>query len=194
MNTLSYFWNLENDPARADWLEGADRLIPPEEIERIVVEWPEGVQEIRREHLAGPVKLTLGWTAAVNIYCMFAFTVPVPEPLVDPRNFAFGDSFVFFTNTNEFLNRVRDALRATGKQHRFWLVDYVDLDPSEIKHGGFMKHRRFSYQSEFRIALYGGDAFPASTDEPYSLLVGSLEDVCTEVQPLERINELIRVR
>jgi hypothetical protein len=194
MNTAAYFWDLEGDGVRGDWMDGGDRLLFPDEVANIKVETPDGEYVYEREHLAGPVKLTLAWTASTNIYCMYAFTVPPRVPLVDERNFAFGDSFIFFNDTVAFLDRVERVLAATGRKYRTGLVNYADPEDLRGRRPGvFQKRPQFEYQSEFRIALYGLDATPASIMAPVCLELGNLEAISTGIQPLSRINELIRV-
>jgi hypothetical protein len=176
MNPLVYFWGIERDGLRGDWKEGADKLVRSEEVD---MKWPDP------RDLAGPIKITTGSTAFTNIFCMYAYTIPLNDPPVDHRNFQFGDSFVFLTDTVAFLSRLETAAAKTKRKFAWHLVRYVDFDNFVGRPGEFRKDRSFSYQSEFRFALYSGDG------APYSLWLDSLEDITTEVSPLEQINELI---
>jgi hypothetical protein len=107
----------------------ADRMLTRETVKKIVPGRRPRCTSSRRDQIAGPINVTL----CVDRRDQHLLHVCVPGSRADsagrsPRNFAFGDSYVFFANATEFLERVRRAFPATGRRHRSWLVDYVDLD------------------------------------------------------------------
>jgi hypothetical protein len=195
MNPVSYFWNLEGDVVRQDWLEGADNLIDPAEF---AANFPINIDgtsyRLDRNVIAGPVKVTWAVTASTNLFCMYAFVFPPPDPLVDRRNLAFGDSFVLIKKPAVFLNRVTRAIQSKGFSCKVGAVEYVEPRVGEATPLNiFKKTRDFAYQSEFRIAAFRVSESVSHADTPMLLEIGSLEDISFDLQPLEQINSLIKV-
>ena len=75
---------------------------------------------------------------------------------IDPRNFAFGDSFAVIRNDAEFLRRVAAAAVPSGQELKYGLVRYVGEGSHNGEMGPFFKRRSFDYQREYRIALLPG--------------------------------------
>jgi len=122
------------------------------------------------------------------VYCTYSVEVPDAETsfnfydtfnflMKDPLMADFGDSFVFFRSTREFIRRLVAAARAESYELTHGPVEYVP-----ITHTGrmdpFMKLDPFSYQKEWR----------AITDKPIPapdiiFRLGSLKDICFVMRP-----------
>jgi hypothetical protein len=114
----------------------------------------------------GPIRFSDPGLQRANVFCMHAFPSSRVEDLVDQRNFGFGDTYVVFTEGDEFLRRVRAEALRLKIELQCSLVEYVDPSTYRGAMGIFRKFSSFSYQSECRLALLPG------TGEPYSLWVG----------------------
>ncbi len=119
---------------------------------------------------------------------MFAVTKPIEGSLFPKSQQWFGDAFLIFTHTQEFLSRVEVAAKHLGLKGECRLVEYYD----ETKHSGevgrFRKSSIFSYQSEYRIALETGiqGAFPFE--------IGDLSDITSEVFALDLADNILKLR
>lgn len=183
MNTLAYFSRHEADSLRCDRDEGIGHCFQAD------------VAELRTEidgqwatvgTISGAVRWSDNTTRAANVFCMYAFRGSHAEGLIDPRNLAFGDTYVIFTQGDEFLRRVRSVADEAGLRLVDGLVEYVDRHTYSGPMGIFRKFSEFAYQSEFRIALLPG------TGIPYSLRVGDLSDIAL-VGESSKFNEQIQV-
>jgi hypothetical protein len=105
---------------------------------------------------------------------------------VDPRNLAFGDSYIVLTNGQEFVNRVRSAPLPKGRKLHLGLIQYVERTTYDGRLEPFRKFGDFSYQQEFRLAVFGGDG------NEFELAIGDISDICV-VGPTSEINERLRV-
>jgi hypothetical protein len=106
---------------------------------------------------------------------MFAITGPVERPVFAADHCWPGDSFVIFTHTQEFVSRIGSAAQTEGLRIECGLVDYYDDSTYSGRVGRFRKPGKFSYQSEFRIALEPG------SDEARRLQIAELSDITSEV-------------
>lgn len=190
MNPIAYFAKREAclNVAQADPFEGAEQIVQPRDLKSLIVGSGEDKIVLGPEHFVGPIRLSLGRTPPPNIFCMFALTDPARTPIVDPRNFALGDSFVMVRNTDNFIRRVHDAATSAGHQIQWGPVEYFSENDFSGDTGAFKKPSRFRYQNEFRFAVYSGSS------GPIELPVGDLSDITTDVFPLNEINELIQIR
>ncbi len=171
MRPLEDYKSMEGDSCRHDRNEGVGYvyndvnvtlgdlvLSPKEDFERCT--WtPDGIR----------------W----NVYCMFSIQKDAGcfnLPLIDPRNFEFGDTAAIITDATEFLNRVKRSIKLNSKSQNFawWLVKYIDFTESEGIVGPFRKDKKYSYQNEFRIAV---QALSDIKSEPLFLRLGSLRDI-----------------
>src|SRR5262245_30205479 len=184
MRHQQYFKEIEADEARSDRFESTDRVVQPNALRRLTIESASKRFVIRPDDLAGPVLISLA-KSPCNIYCMLAVTQPVTGPLVDQRNFAFGDSFLIVLNTQTFLDRVFSAAKSRGFSCQAGLVEYYDDQKYSGETGPFRKPAAFSYQNEFRFVVR-----PACK-EAIQLEVGSLADITSRVHPLSQINRLV---
>jgi hypothetical protein len=190
MNSLAFFTSLE-DPARGDPYEGTDSIIQPPDIgEFIIGAQVSGSEEIRiaSSDLAGPIRIAGQRTSSCNIFCMFAISGPIEGPIFPKLSQCFGDSYVLFTNTQEFLSRVDAAAKRQGLKGECRPVEYYD----EIKYSGvtgrFCKRSIYSHQSEYRIAL------EAAVQGPFHFEIGDLHDITSEVLPLDCADDVLKFR
>jgi hypothetical protein len=110
----------------------------------------------------------------------------VDSLVVDERNFAFGDAFCVVINTGAFFERIAAAIDILGCGSDAKLVDYYDENEHSGDTGPFRKPSSFSYQREFRLAIYPG------SDDPIRLNVGNITDITTPIYPLADINKIVR--
>jgi hypothetical protein len=132
--------------------------------------------------LAGPVVIRLNRESDVNVFCMFALTLP-QRSIDHPDNRKFGDGFVLVLNSEEFLKRIGVAVRLANLRGEARMVEYFDEEKYSGPVGPFLKSSRFKHQSEFRIVVSPG------VRDFRELVVGSLEDITTPVLPLAEIDQ-----
>jgi len=109
-----------------------------------------------------------------NIYCL---TGIYSEHLSGDRNDitidnkSLGDTAIFIYNPKEFINRLRSALKENGyKNFTGNKVEYYKNDYSgEV--GFFLKHERFTAQSEYRFFIKNIEV------KPIKFKIGSLKDI-----------------
>lgn len=186
MNTLEYFTKLEAESVRRDPNEGVDKMWPARE-SRVFVKKNLNDAWTEVGPLAGPLQFRSRDSLAVNVFCMYGIWASTGLSLVDPRNFAFGDTFVLFKEGDEFLRRAKQAALDAGHDMECRAVEYVDETSYRGTMGPFRKLARFSYQSEFRCVLSPG------TGAPYGLRLGSLSEIVAIIGPLADINSHINV-
>jgi hypothetical protein len=183
MRPLSDFMALESDALRSDPAEGSASSIPAENFRlqvKLDGEWkPVG-------GIVGTVRLRDGRLEKANVYCLYALLDSIESALVDARNLGFGNTYVVFTNGDEFLRRVRAEATRLKLRLEAGLVGYVDESIYHGPMGIFRKYSSFAYQSECRLALLPGSG------SPYSLRVGDLSDI-TVIGELAELNERIRL-
>jgi hypothetical protein len=195
MNSLVFFTSLEADSAQGDPYEGTDSIIQPCHIGEFIID-PRipGLDKIHvvPSDLAGPVRIALQRTSSCNIFCMFAVNRPIKGPILPKSYKWFGDSFLLFTHTQEFLSRVISAAKRQGLKGEGQLVEYYD----EMKFSGdfpkgigrFRKRSIYSHQSEYRIALEAG------VQGPFRFEIGDLRDITSEVFPLDSADDVLKFR
>ena len=188
MNPLSYFRSLDH-PARNDPHEGEDSIIQPSDIGEFVIDpGRRDFEKIRvaPTDLAGPVRIALHQTSRCHVFCMFAITNPVERSIFSQSCTSFGDSVVLFTNTQEFLLRVKAAAERLRLNGDAAPVQYYDESKYSGRLGRFMKPSVYSYQSEYRIVL------ETSVDGPFRFDVGDLRDITSEVFPLAEADRILK--
>ncbi len=186
MNTAEYFARLDGESVRADANEGVAFLHQPDRIRiGFKVNMEDDYQWITG--LAGPVISRTRECFSANVYCMYGLRASVAKSLVDPRNFAFGDTFVLFKEGDEFIRRAKKAALASGREMLCHMVEYIDEASYSGEMGPFRKYSAFSYQNEVRLGLRPG------TGAPYELRLGNLSDIVAVVGPLAEINSRVRI-
>lgn len=192
MNSLAFFRALEEaDPARGDAYEGTDSIIQPCDIGEFTFDPNIPGQEricVAPSDLAGPVRIALWQTSACNIFCMFAVNKPIDGPIFPKSYRWFGDSFLLFTNTQEFLSRVVATAKRQGLQCEARLVEYYDANRYSGRIGRFHKPSRYGHQREYRIVLETG------VEGPFRFEIGDLTDITSEVIPLDSADDVLRFR
>jgi hypothetical protein len=103
MSSLSNFRDMEEDHLRADKDEAIEYAMPAESAELSI---KEGDKWIPIGGLTGSLKFAGPERVRANVFCMHTILASrctsYPEHLVDPRNFAFGDSFVILLDLTNF--------------------------------------------------------------------------------------------
>ena len=172
MSPLSTFINMEEDHLRADRDEAVDYSMPVDGAELSIKhndEW------IPIGGLTGALRYTGPERVKANVFCMHSILASrcasYPEQLIDSRNFGFGDTFVIFTDADEFLRRVQVEASRRNLNFLNAAVEYVDPNSYAGEMGIFRKFSKFHYQCEYRFAIQPG------TTAPYSLHIGSIVDI-----------------
>jgi hypothetical protein len=188
MNPLAFFRSLEADQARGDRSEGIDYVYQPADCDLVFDTGIPGSEKIRVSAASGlaGVRIRMQRTSSCNIFCMFAVTNPMEGPLFPKSHQWFGDSFLVFTQTQEFLSRIAAAAKRQGLKGEWGLVQYYDENKHTGGAGRFWKSSSFSYQSEYRIALETG------TEGPFRFEVGDLTDITSDVLPLDQADLVLK--
>jgi hypothetical protein len=179
MNTLDCFAKLEADMLRKDSHEGTSHLLRGD---GGILQIKIGEEFVPIAGIKGPIRYQPDALKKVNVFCMYALRESASAPFVDPENFGFGDTFAILTDFDEFLKRViTAAARTQGQDLKYGLVEYVDYSSYLGPVGVFRKSLAFSYQSEFRMALFPGMGTPIDFE------VGDLSDLVI-LGPLGELN------
>ena len=192
MNSLAFFNSLEADQARGDRREGTDYAYQPGDCEFVLDPGIPGSEKIRVSEASGlaGVRIWTQRTSSCNIFCMFAVTNPIEGSLFPKSHpwFEFGDSFLIFTQTQEFLSRVEAAAKHQGLKGECRLVQYYDEDKYSGEIGRFRKSSIFSYQREYRIALETG------IGGPFRFEIGDLSDITSDILALDAADHVLKLR
>lgn len=183
MSSLSKIIAMETDELRADKNEALSYILQSEGAE---LHMERDGQWMPIDSITGPFRFRKSESDSVNVFCMYAVRDTLVEPLVDQRNFRFGDAFVVFIDGDEFLCRVRAEAIKKGIEIVDDSIEYVDQASYTGPMGIFKKFSSFSYQSEFRIAIPNGNR------QTFSLRVGNLSDIA-RIGNLHEINERIKL-
>lgn len=177
MNTLPYYWEIEDGEVRGDPHDGIDKLLRGEsarissddgtEIPVTVIGWNLRIHPINPDE--------------INLFCMYSLrrsTFPV-----DDRAHEFGDTALILTRPQEFLDRIGAAMRDQNARGHGDLVEYVpDNYAGEI--GPFRKLQKFSWQSEWRLVTYHGPKGPRT------LSIGCLHDI-SKIVSVAELNQFV---
>ncbi|WP_347358477.1 hypothetical protein [Bdellovibrio sp.] len=192
MNTLDYFQKLEADEAkRADRFEGVTGVFQPDQI-TLKLSFNGETHEFT--DLAGPIILGHADLSDIHAFCLFAVTpgeYEVEDEIyegnflkvrLNPANEEFGGYILFIKDVNEFINRLREALKRHGRRARAALVEYIKESEyhGHLPEGkvGLFKFDTFKHQQEFRVIIYNS----GSPNVPLRLEIGDLSDI-TEIYP-----------
>ncbi|MFO1154141.1 MAG: hypothetical protein U1E42_10850 [Rhodospirillales bacterium] len=181
-NNQSYFYSIDdNNIARNDRYENMDYLVQANQIRRFWLTYKDGSEYDLQA--AGPVRITLGGHHR-NIFCCYAVS-DITHIKCDARNFAFGDSFVMITHTQEFLDRCAAAARSAGFIPTWGPVTYFDYTTYTGDTGPHYKINDLSYQNEFRLVITPGKRTPVILD------IGDATDITSKIGELAQINNLV---
>lgn len=189
MNTLDYFNKLEVDSARSDEYEGTDSILQPKHIRHFILDADvpgRSPHAVNPQSLIGPIRTARLRTSACNVFCMFSITEPIVGPVFPEGHEWFGDHFVLFTETPQFLTRVALALQSQGLRGCRGMVEYYDESEYSGETGRFRKRSRFAYQREYRIVVGPG------LDGPRRFEIGDLTDITSDVTPLSLADEVLQ--
>lgn len=197
MNALKYFRSLKEETKGniADKHEGAYQVSQPHELTLSV----NGVQ-INPKNLVGPIIFSMNWMEQINVFCLTylhshgildqdSFDDDEYELLksyyrLPEESYNLGEYAAIIHNVPEFINRVELALRRCIDGYKidefvFKPVEYYDeatdsfiIDDSSLD-GAFKKNRKYSHQSEFRIAVRREN----NECKEYRLEIGDIRDI-----------------
>lgn len=215
--TLGQFKKIEGDAARGDQFEAPSDWHQPDRISvSFSVKTPEGLEKhFPIEGLAGPLVVQRTALDRLNVFCMYALTVPEFEEsyeteeerlhavskinallkehatLSDEINL-FGEYAVVITNVKDFITKVTEAARQGGYSLKRGLVDYFDPENfhgsfEEIE-SAFKKRQIYSYQKEFRF-VFDSQRPP----EAQTIHAGSLEGLAVKLKTNE-INDRLELK
>ena len=195
MNTLEYFREYRDveGELRGDPYEGVHGILQPSQLSEITFDG----HTIQAKDLAAPILIHPTHVGAWNIFCMYAVSnAGLSEKVsadtlaelkkglqIHEHCFGLGTHCVILTKPQEFLSRVRSALKAMGRGYRMKLVEYYDetsfhgfFPEEEVP---FRKRLRFQTQREYRVVMSNAsDAAGALT-----LNVGDLSDIAKITTP-----------
>lgn len=211
--TIGDFKRIEGDAARGDKFEAPSQFYQPDRVSMVIsFTKPDGeVKSFPVDGLAGPLVMQATAHDRLNVFCMYAFTVPDFEESytteeerlqsverinsllkvhaqLSEEMLSFGGHAVLITNVSEFFDKVNAAALSDGSAIYRGLVDYYD---PETFHGSFgeveavfKKRKEYSYQKEFRFVFDSGKPYGAR-----SLRAGSLAGIAFKLKTSE-INRL----
>jgi hypothetical protein len=113
---------------------------------------------------------------------------------VHSKCYGLGSYCVAITNVSEFISRTKSAIKSINVDGAISLVDYFDdqIFSGELDSDmhGFQKRKTFEHQREHRILIDLNYKIP----EKYTLNVGDLSDITTEILTPQELNEILEVR
>lgn len=168
MNSLSYFKAMENDMVRMDKHEGADYSI---QADGAKLRMEVNGEKVYVGTVRGPIVSSNNDDSITNVFCMYAFPKSTLEKSIDPRNFAFGDTFVLLEDGDEFLRRVHAMAKKENMDLKQGLVEYVDKATYSGPMGIYRKFSNFEYQREFRFSVITGKK------APFCFRIGDITDI-----------------
>jgi len=175
LNTFRYFREIEDGLVRGDRYEGAS------EIQR----GTEGsITTSDGKDLGASMK---SWKfgifppndSATNLFSIFILT-PLNYPMTE-RVLSFGKTAFVVRRPDEFLARIKSALKYQGVSGTGVKVEYVS-DDFTGKVGPFQKRKSFEWQSEWRLKINGGSG------QPRAITLGNLNDIAFVCETSE-VNE-----
>ena len=179
LNNLKYFWEIEDEELRGDPFDCVAEVLRGPKITMVHASGKDltiGGKWIIRMHPPEKEK--------INIFCMYALRPLISFP-VDERNFRFGEHALILMNTPEFMRRIELHLKSQRIIANADIVEYVD-DEYIGKVGPFRKHKRFAYQSEWRLVCEDG------LGKTRIMRIGSIRDISVIIRS-EEVNKEIRV-
>ena len=183
LNTLKYFWEIEDGDLRGDRFDTIDKIIRHNT--GVIELTPKGGKTLRGEVVNFEYREHTSEPESINLFCMYALRPAHGSFPVDPRNLAFGDYALVLLEPQRFIDLTHQAIVDNGIQGSAGIVEYVDNDfAGEM--GPFRKLRRFEYQSEWRMVTYGG------MGTARNLELGSLSDIVKIVRS-EDLNTIVAV-
>ena len=182
LNTLPYFWKIEDEELRGDPFDCAIQAI--RRGPKITMVLPEGKEITLCKDYT--MKILPIEPEKINIFCMYALSPNIEGTFpIDKKNLRFGDHALLLINPNEFMQRLESTLKNKKIVAKGILVEYVNDEHTE-KLGYFRKFNRFSYQHEWRLVCREGSG------EARQIRIGSIRDI-SAILPSEEINKQIQI-
>ncbi len=181
MNTLLYFWGIEDGGLRGDVCDSVDEIARGHEGEVTLA-----------NATKAPLKIT-NWTLRIqppeaekiNVFCMYALRPSAGTFPVDQKNLQFGDYALVVADAQQFIDRIGSHMESKAIRGKAGLVEYVDNEYTGAV-GPFRKLMSFAYQSEWRLVCYDG------AGGPRTIRIGSIADISTIMLSSE-VNQRITV-
>lgn len=168
MKTFGYFAGAEADEVRRDRHEGADFA---KDMDGWSFDMEQGGSWQNLGTIQGLIVSRSETLAQSNIYCLHARLNRDYGTPFELESLGFGDSFVLFTDANEFFRRLEEAASNAGQTLEMGMVDYFEPQDYEGPVGPFRKTAKHSSEREFRIAAYPG------IGQALTLRLGDLSDI-----------------
>lgn len=207
--TIGQFKKIEGDEARCDQYEAPSDWHQPDQISlTLTFKSPDGEEKsLELKDLAGPVIMQRTEQDRLNVFCMYAITIPDFEESYETEEerliavekinsmlkvhstlsdemLSLGEYAVVIINVREFIEKVRKT--AISEECSSWrgLVDY--FNPNTF-HGSFnevesvfKKRDTYSYQKEYRFVFDSG-----KHDGEKTIHVGPLDEIAIKVKTKE---------
>ena len=116
---------------------------------------------------------------------MYCIRKPTDIFPLSPKLVEFGEYFVAITNTQKFVDRVKDAVQKAGYGGRAGPVSYFDHANYSGKTGPFMKSNKYEWQSEYRLLISPGQ------ENPINLYIGDITDITTPIEQTSEIKSIL---
>jgi len=185
MNTLEYFRTLEGKGDVGDKDEGLGSCWQSARVNVKITDQDGKSTTLSKDNgLTGQIITRDNNVDSSNLFCMYAIKYCGKKPVIDERNFDFGDTYVCITSGKEFINRLRTAAKKARIHIVGNLVEYVPRDTHNGEMGVFRKFLPYGYQSEYRFIINPGFSMP------YKLVLGDIFDITT-VGKAREINDHI---
>ena len=170
-NTVDFFRRLEEkEKGRKDTREGATSSLKAHNLTLFFD------NERKREI---PIKITRArlhthdpQELKTHLYCLYVVREEhvTGRPFIDARNVEFGDKAILITDTQQFLDRFKNAT-ADFVQYSNDFVRYYNEEEDHQALTIYNKPDFFQYQSEFRFHIKN------KSDHPIQFKIGSIEDI-----------------
>ncbi len=122
--------------------------------------------------LVGKQRLQTGDDAQIHILCFTTIDLDQITKQIDARMAHDRDYILVIVNPKKFFERFDKAIIESGLGMKRDFVEYIDDNEKRQKEVFFAKTLEYSYQKEFRIAVFGHP-----TTDRLTLCLGDLRDV-----------------
>ncbi|UWS34572.1 hypothetical protein [Erwinia pyrifoliae] len=211
MNTIDFFRKTEDkeDNNIADIHEGVSAWIQPNKVS-LTLGFGNDELVLGPNDLAGPIIIKHDYYKYINVFCLTVlhsagilgkrftldeFNEAKKNYQLDERLTNLGKYCIFIYNFDEFINRVKLAIKLHEEhiENCTWgPVNYFDETNSHFASdeisGVFKKRSCYSHQKEFRIAIQHKN----QSELPFILRIGSIRDIAIKI-PTSQFNKLIRL-
>ena len=181
-SNLERFREMEDQDARADICEGTSWSTNPVEFSTD----PEFHKKNVISELWGPTTFAPDWTNRVNLICTCVIDIDTDgRDIVIPGEICkFGDYGIVIVNPDEFLRRVKYAVRKMGNYDlKDGPVKYSDIPSKDMISARIVFQKRECYKGEceYRLAIFTGPDI--HIHDPLILDIGNITDIATPLVP-----------